>query len=121
MPPGDRDPGGSDASNDNDATDDGDAEDADPQLARERTELAWTRSTISFAALGVAILKFRPVLGVLILVFSGVIWLCGRAPRHASGVASRRLVLLSAAVATLGVAALILTLLTHDAPGLGAY
>lgn len=100
---------------------DDDAEDADPQLARARTELAWTRSTISFAALGVVILKFRPALGGLVLVFSGVIWLCGRAPRRLSGVASRRLMLLAIAVTTLGVAALVLTLLTHDTPGLGSY
>ena len=61
-----------------------DIEDADPVLARERTDLAWTRSAISFLALGVAILKFRPVVGIPLLAFSAVVWLIGR-PAPARG------------------------------------
>jgi uncharacterized membrane protein YidH (DUF202 family) len=37
-----------------------DIEYAGPGLARERTELAWTRTAIAFAALGAAILRYRP-------------------------------------------------------------
>jgi uncharacterized membrane protein YidH (DUF202 family) len=37
-----------------------DLEDLQPGLARERTELAWTRTAVSFAAVGVAILKTNP-------------------------------------------------------------
>src|SRR5262249_60625841 len=40
-----------------------DIEYADPGLAPERTELAWTRTAIAFAALGAARLQFPPVLG----------------------------------------------------------
>ena len=41
-----------------------DIEDRDPGLARERTDLAWTRSAISFAALGAAMLHTNAVAGV---------------------------------------------------------
>ena len=53
---------------------------ADPGLARERTELAWTRTAIAFAALGAAILKYRPVAGLPVLVLSAVVWRLGRCP-----------------------------------------
>jgi len=95
-----------------------DIEDADPGAARARTELAWTRSAISFAALGVVIVKFRPALGVPILLFSTVVWFVGRLPRDDAGTASRRVLLVAAAVTTLALAALVLTLLGEDSRGL---
>jgi len=61
-----------------------DIEYADPGLARERTELAWTRTAIAFAALGAALLKFRPVVGLLVLVLSAVVWRLGRLSGTAS-------------------------------------
>src|SRR5689334_25285017 len=57
-----------------------DIEYADPGLAIERTELAWTRTAIGFAALGAALLKYRPVAGLLVLVLSAVVWRLGRLP-----------------------------------------
>ena len=57
-----------------------DIEYADPGLARARTELAWTRTAIAFAALGAALLKFRPVVGLPVLVISAVVWRLGRLP-----------------------------------------
>ena len=57
-----------------------DIEYADPGLARERTELAWTRTAIAFAALGAALLKYRPVAGLLVLVLSAVVWRLGGCP-----------------------------------------
>ncbi len=39
---------------------DEDMADPDPGLARQRTELSWTRTAISFAALGGFLLKSRP-------------------------------------------------------------
>ena len=59
-----------------------DMEDMDPGLAGERTELAWTRTAISFAALGGAILKVTPAVGVLILAASGLVWGIGRLARR---------------------------------------
>ncbi len=35
----------------------GDIEDRDPGLARERTDLAWTRTAISFSALGAVMMR----------------------------------------------------------------
>ncbi|HCU95127.1 MAG TPA: hypothetical protein DHU96_21435 [Actinobacteria bacterium] len=86
-------------------------EDADPGLARERTELAWTRTAISFAAVGGAILKFRPLVGLPILVLSAVAWWLGRlpitpgsGPRH-----DRRLLLITLTITGISVVALVLS------------
>jgi len=95
-----------------------DAKDADRALARERTELAWTRSSISFAALGLLIMKFRPVVGAPVLAFSAVIWALGRLPRRAGSSASRRVLLVTVAVTALAAAALALTLIGHGSRGL---
>jgi len=97
-----------------------DIEDADPVLARERTELAWTRSAISFFALGVAILKLRPLVGIPLLAFSAVVWLIGRAStlRDNTATASRRIFLVAVAVAVLALASLVLALVGGGSPGL---
>src|SRR6266545_1445137 len=74
-PPGDRpDPADTDP-------EDIDPEDADPSLVRERTELAWNRTGIAFAALGGVVLKTAPLAGLLILAISAPIFLLGRASR----------------------------------------
>jgi uncharacterized membrane protein YidH (DUF202 family) len=98
-----------------------DDHDDDPALGRERTELAWTRSSISFAALGIGILKFRPAIGVPILLFSAVIWLAGQVPRQPGGAAPRRVLLVTIAVTVLALVALVVTLADHAAPGLRSY
>jgi uncharacterized membrane protein YidH (DUF202 family) len=54
-----------------------DIEDRDPGLARERTELAWTRTAIAFAALGAAMLHTNAVAGVLVLATAVAVWLLG--------------------------------------------
>jgi hypothetical protein len=90
-------------------------EDADPGLARERTELAWTRTAISFAAVGAAILKYRPLAGLPILVLSGVIWWLGHlpgtpgaGPRH-----DRRLLVMTVTTTAISVVALVLSFVVH--------
>ncbi len=89
-----------------------DIEDIDPGLARERTELAWTRTTISFAALGGLILKSAPVAGIAVLIFSIVIWELGRLPRAAGpGRSEVRLRLITVSSTAIALAALALTLL----------
>ena len=93
-----------------------DIDEIDPGLARERTELAWTRSSIAFAALGLAIVKFRPAVGIPILTFGVVVWWAGHLPR--SGTAGHRVLLVTVAVVALALAALLLTLLGHDDQGL---
>jgi uncharacterized membrane protein YidH (DUF202 family) len=89
-----------------------DIEYADPGLARERTELAWTRTAIAFAALGAALLKFRPVVGLLVLVLSAVVWRLGRLSGTASTADLRaRLLLITVTTVTVSVVALVLSFL----------
>jgi hypothetical protein len=58
-----------------------DPEERDPGLARERTSLAWTRTAISFAALGGTMLKANVITGLIILAVTPVIWELGRVSR----------------------------------------
>jgi uncharacterized protein DUF202 len=99
-----------------------DMEDMDPGLARERTELAWTRTAISFAALGGTILKVNPAAGVVVLVVSGLIWEIGRLARRPAGPAGaptgwqrlgqrRMLLLITIAVTAVSLVALVVALL----------
>jgi uncharacterized membrane protein YidH (DUF202 family) len=89
-----------------------DIEYADPGLARERTELAWTRTAIAFAALGAALLKFRPVVGLLVLVLSAVVWRLGRLSGTASTADIRaRLLLITVTTVAVSVVALVLSFL----------
>ena len=79
-----------------------DRENADPGLARERTSLAWTRTAISFAAVGGVMLKEDVVPGLIILATSLVIWRLGRlAYRHPG-----RLKLVTAAIVAVAAVAL---------------
>jgi uncharacterized membrane protein YidH (DUF202 family) len=93
---------------------------ADPGLARERTRLAWTRSAISFAAIGVAILKDRPLIGAPLLVFSVAVWALGRMPMAAAPahVTHRRVLLVTAGVVIMALAALAIAIFGHSAHGL---
>jgi len=97
-----------------------DIEDVDPALARERTDLSWTRTAISFAALGGTILKLRPVVGAPIMIFSAVIWSIGRLarPRRDPNQAARRMLLVTVAVTALALAAAALTLFGHSSAGI---
>jgi len=91
----------------------------DPGLARERTDLAWTRSAIAFLALGAAILKFRPAVGIPVLAIAGVIWLLGRGARIIGRrIASRRVLLVTVAVNTLAAVSLVLALAGPSSHGL---
>jgi uncharacterized membrane protein YidH (DUF202 family) len=46
-------------------------------LARERTSLAWTRTAISFAAVGGVVLKREVIPGLILLVLVPVIYVLG--------------------------------------------
>jgi uncharacterized membrane protein YidH (DUF202 family) len=56
----------------------GERDDIDPGLARERTALAWTRTAISFAAVGGVVLKKEVIPGLILLCLVPVIWAVGR-------------------------------------------
>jgi uncharacterized membrane protein YidH (DUF202 family) len=61
-------------------------EDGAPGLARERTSLAWTRTALSFAAVGGVVLKKDVAVGLVILAVVPLIWhvgnLANRRPDH---------------------------------------
>jgi uncharacterized membrane protein YidH (DUF202 family) len=96
-----------------------DIEDADPGLARARTALSWTRTAISFAALGAAILKSRPYAGIPILIAGGLIWGLGQvAGAPGTGRArSRRLLLIAVAITGVSIVALAIALLSPERGG----
>ena len=62
-----------------------DYEDADPGLARARTSLAWTRTALSFAAVGGVLLKRDFVAGLIVLATVPVVWEIGRLAHHRPG------------------------------------
>jgi uncharacterized membrane protein YidH (DUF202 family) len=86
-----------------------DVEDLDPGLARARTALAWRRTAISYAALGAALLKASPAVGALVLAGSALIWAAGRLASR------RRLLLVTVAVTSVAIGALVLALLARSA------
>lgn len=87
----------------------------DPGLARERTELAWTRTAIAFAAMGGAILRVTPALGLPVLATAALVWGIGRLSRRESRTPAhdpgRRLLLITIAVAFVSLVALAVVLL----------
>jgi uncharacterized membrane protein YidH (DUF202 family) len=99
---------------------DTDPEDTDPGLFRERTELAWQRTGIAFAALGGAVLKTAPVVGSLILAGSVSIFVLARTSRlrHGGGEAGQRrsLLVITVAVTALSLVALVLAFFPGDHP-----
>jgi uncharacterized membrane protein YidH (DUF202 family) len=79
-----------------------DYEDADPGLARVRTSLAWTRTALSFAAVGAVALRKDVIAGLLILATAPVIWRLGRLNHHLPG----RIRLVTATIVAVSLAAL---------------
>ena len=77
-------------------------EESDPGLARARTSLAWTRTALSFAAVGGVVLKEDLVPGLLIMAAAPVIWQLGRLDHHLPG----RLRLVTATIVVVALVAL---------------
>ena len=102
---------------------DDDPEERDPGLARERTSLAWTRTAISFAALGGTMLKTNVVTGLLILAVAPVVWQLGRVTRgQAPGpllpaVGAVRLFAIAAAIVLVALLCLIIAIFGNSVPG----
>jgi uncharacterized membrane protein YidH (DUF202 family) len=73
----------------------------DKGLAYERTVMAWTRTALSFGAVGGVIVKTHVLTGLIVMALAPVVWQLGRSTR--GGVRRARLItftiLLVAAVA----------------------
>ena len=94
-----------------------DPEDLDPGLARERTRLAWARTSIAFAALGAAMLKRQVIPGAIVLALTPVIWALGTFATRAMRPEPRAAQLLAVTVTVTAVALLALVIaLTGHAP-----
>jgi len=95
-----------------DPRDDDDLEQRDPGLAMERTSLAWTRTAISFAALGGAVLKVSVAPGLIIVLMAPLIWELGRLRRPGA----MRLWLITVSIVAVSVLALLVALIGHTTP-----
>ena len=83
-----------------------DHEDADPGLARARTSLAWTRTALSFAAVGAVVLKKDVIAGLIIIAAAPVIWRLGHLDHHRPG----RLKLVTATIVAVSLVSLAVVL-----------
>jgi len=91
-----------------DQRDPGEPGERDPGLARERTSLAWTRTALSFAAVGGVMLKREVIPGLIVLAVAPAIWQLGRLPQHFP----HRLELITATIVAVALVALVVVL-TH--------
>jgi uncharacterized membrane protein YidH (DUF202 family) len=82
----------------------------DPGLARARTRLAWTRTALSFAAIGAVILRRDLAAGFIVLALSVLVWGVGRLAGVPGQAGARQRRLLVIALAVTGVAAVALAL-----------
>jgi len=88
-----------------------DLEQRDPGLALERTSLAWTRTAISFAALGGAVLKVSIASGLVVLLIAPLVWRLGRL----RGRGPERLWLMMISIVFVALLALLVTFIGHGA------
>jgi uncharacterized membrane protein YidH (DUF202 family) len=105
----------SDASTDSTPGHPDDPEDADPGLARQRTRLAWVRTTIAFAALGGAVLKTNIPAGIAVLAMTPLVILTGHLSTHSVPGRPRpgHVLMTAVAITAVAVGVLILVLLGH--------
>jgi uncharacterized membrane protein YidH (DUF202 family) len=100
-----------------------DPEERDPGLARERTSLAWTRTAISFAALGGTMLKVNVVSGLVVLAIAPVVWQLGRVTRSGAAeeslptLGATRLFIIAVSIAAVALLCLVVALLGGSVPG----
>jgi len=101
----------------------GDPEESDPGLARERTRLSWTRTAISFAALGGVVLKENVITGLVILAVAPVIWRLGRLsvsgspPDQLPIVSAARIRVITVSIVGVSLLSLLVAVLGPSVPG----
>jgi len=91
--------------------------DEDRGLARERTALAWTRTALSFGAVGGVIVKSHVIIGLIVLGMAPLVWQLGRIagqepPERVAG----RIKLITASVAVVALIALVVSFLGRGTP-----
>jgi uncharacterized membrane protein YidH (DUF202 family) len=86
-----------------------------PGLARERTELAWSRTAIAFAAVGGGLLKTSVAAGAVVVVLGLLVWgVCRIFPVLPSArVRSGRLLIVAITVTAVALVALAVALSGH--------
>ena len=100
-----------------------DPEERDPGLARERTSLSWTRTAISFAALGGTVLKANVISGLIILAIAPVIWQLGRvsqgrgARTDLPAVGATRLFIITVSIVAVSLLCLVVAIFGKAVPG----
>jgi uncharacterized membrane protein YidH (DUF202 family) len=92
--------------------------DEDRGLSRERTALAWTRTALSFGAVGGVIVKSHAVLGLVVLGCAPVIWQLGRVTmKEVPGERlDRRMRMILAVIIAVAVLALVVSFLGKSTP-----
>src|ERR1035441_3238101 len=78
----------------------------DPGLARERTALAWTRTALSFAAVGGVVLRKDLIPGLILMGVVPAVWQLGRLDHQLPG----RLQLVTATIVAVALVALVIAL-----------
>lgn len=95
----------------------------DAGLALERTSLSWTRTAISFAALGGVVLKENVITGLIILAVVPLVWRLGRPPRSGSPpgglptVGGGRIRLITVSIVGVSLLSLLVAVLGPSVPG----
>ena len=86
--------------------DSGSPDPGDPGLARERTALAWTRTALSFAAVGGVVLRKDLIPGLILMCVVPAVWQLGRLDHQLPG----RLQLVTATIVAVALVALVIAL-----------
>jgi uncharacterized membrane protein YidH (DUF202 family) len=98
-------------------------EEGEAGLALERTSLSWTRTAISFAALGGVVLRQNVITGLIILAVVPLIWRLGRLsvsgspPSQLPAVGARRIRMITVSIVGVSLLSLLVAVLGPSVPG----